>query len=202
MKTHPITSRLYDTVMRPVERLGFARQRARLLSDARGRVLEVGFGTGLNLAHYPRIDSLTAVEPDEIMRRRGEARIVRTQPTFPVDLVDADAEALPFPDGSFDTVAATLVLCTVIDPVRALGEARRVLGGDGRLLLFEHVRSTNALVSRVQRTCTPAWSRVAGGCHLDRPTMELLTAAGFDIDDLWRSQAGRGMLVRVRAHPA
>ena len=202
MTTHPITSRLYDTVMRPVERLGVAGQRRRLLSDAGGRVLELGFGTGLNLVHYPAVDSLTAIEPDAVMRRRAGTRISRTRSPFPLDLIDADAEDLPFGDDAFDTVIATLVLCTVADPDRALGETRRVLTDDGVLLLFEHVRSTNQLTAAVQRTCTPAWKRVAGGCHLDRPTVELVTAAGFVIDDLWRSGSGRGALIRMRAHPA
>ena len=199
---HPVVSTGYDAVMLPAEKLlGFGRQRQRTVADARGRVLELGAGTGLNLPHYPPIDELVAVEPDPYMRRRAAARIRSVDPGFPVELVPAVAEDLPFPDAAFDTVVVCLVLCTVGEPRRALAEARRVVAPEGQLLLLEHVRSPRPAVTWLQHALTPVWRNVTGGCHLDRQTVATVEAAGFRFEHLWRSRDGRGTMIQGRATP-
>jgi ubiquinone/menaquinone biosynthesis C-methylase UbiE len=135
-----LQSLIYDPFLALGERRGMAAHRRALLAGARGRVLEVGAGTGLNLAFYPAsLDELVLTEPDAAMRARLRRRVARRRPHA---TVAADrAEALPFADGSFDTVVCTLVLCTVPDPAAALAEFRRVLAPDGRLLFIEHLRA-------------------------------------------------------------
>src|SRR5437764_4969074 len=124
-------------------------RRRALLEQARGRVLEIGGGTGANLPFYgPGVDELVITEPEEPMARRLERKLEGY--SLPVQLVRTLAEQLPFEDESFDVVVATLVLCTVDDPARALGEARRVLKPGGRLLFLEHVRSDDPKLARWQ----------------------------------------------------
>ncbi len=197
---HPVLASLYDGFMRPQEKLlGVGRQRERLMADARGRVLEIGFGTGLNLPYYPPVDHLTATEPDPNMRRRAGERVASIESTFTVDLLGAPAEDLPVPDGSADTVVACLVLCTIGDVRAALAEVRRVLAPGGRLLVLEHVRSAAPAVTWLQHAATPVWRNLAGGCHLDRETVVEVEAAGFMFEHLWRSGDGRGSFVQGRA---
>jgi len=198
---HPVLASLYDGFMRPQDKLlGVGRQRDRLVAPARGRVLELGFGTGLNLPYYPPVEQLLAIEPDPHMRRRATERLRRTDPGFPVTLLDAPAEDLPVPDNAADTVIACLVLCTIGDVRAALSEVRRVLAPDGRLLLLEHVRSGAPTTTWLQHAATPVWRHLAGGCHLDRDTVAAVEAAGFTFEHLWRSGGGRGSFVQGRAH--
>ncbi len=198
---HPVLASLYDGFMRPQDKLlGVGRQRQRLVAEARGRVLEIGFGTGLNLPYYPPVERLTAVEPDPHMRRRAADRVTGAEPAFPVELLDAPAEELPVADDTADTVVACLVLCTIGDVRTALAEARRVLAPGGRLLLLEHVRSEAPTVTWLQHAATPIWRNLAGGCHLDRRTVTEVEAAGFVFEHLWRSGGGRGSFVQGRAH--
>lgn len=200
--SHPIVSAGYDMIMQPADRLlGMGEQRRRTLADAAGRVLEVGFGTGLNLPYYPEVAEVVAVEPDLHMRRRAAARIRAVAPPFPVELVPAPAEQLPFDDDSFDTVVICLVLCTVDDPRRALQEARRVLAPAGQLLLLEHVRSERPAVTWMQHALTPVWRNIAGGCHLDRRTVATAEDVGFAFEHLWRSRNGAGSIIQGRARP-
>ncbi len=200
---HPAVAALYDHLMRPQEQwLGVGRQRSRTVARSHGHVLEIGFGTGLNLPHYPAVSRLTAVEPDPHMRQRAQARLTASPPPFPVELVAARAEDLPFPDDCFDTVVICLTLCTVEQPRRALDEVRRVLGPDGHLSFLEHVRSRQPTVTWLQHAATPVWRNLAGGCHLDRPTVDEVEAAGFHLDHLWRSGGGSGSFVQGRARPA
>lgn len=119
-------SRLYDPATEPAERLGLRERRREDLRGLRGRVLELGIGTGRNIPLYPNgVESLFGIDPDETMLRQAERRA--SEVPFPVELVPAPAEELPFEDASFDAVVATLVFCTVPDPVQALGEVRRTL---------------------------------------------------------------------------
>lgn len=169
---------LYDFLAERSERAGTARRRHELLASLEGDVIEVGAGTGRSLPHYERASRVVAVEPDagmasRIARRLDEARV-------PVEVVSASAEALPFPDESFDAAVAAFVLCTIPDPDRALAEIRRVLRPDGRLALLEHVRGTGR-VSRWQDRLTPLHRRVFGGCHLNRDTLAAVSRAGFDV---------------------
>ena len=165
------------------------RSRRALLAQASGRVLEIGAGTGLNLAHYlDEIDELVLVEPEPSMRERLTRRIRRAGRQAAV--VDAPAEALPFADGSFDTVVCTLVLCTVSAPDTALGEIGRVLRPDGRLLFIEHVRADSPTLAYVQDRLLEPWRRFAFGCRCNRATVELMRACGFQVDvrrSSWRA---------------
>jgi ubiquinone/menaquinone biosynthesis C-methylase UbiE len=178
---HPIFAALYDRLGEAMERGWMGERRARLLAGANGAVLEIGGGTGANLPHYRGVERVIVSEPDPFMRKRlrpklGAARV-------PVAVSEAGAEALPFPDGSFDTVVSTLVLCTVPDQGAALDEIRRVLRPGGRLLFIEHVRAEGP-VARWQDRIEPLWGRLLGGCHPNRDTLTAIEAAGFEIDRL------------------
>lgn len=179
--TGGLFSRFYDPLTAPLEELGLRKLRRKTLRGVRGNVLELGVGTGKNFPLYPpSVERLVGIDPDEAMLRRAEQRAGES--TFPVEVVEADAEELPFEDESFDAVTATLVFCTVPDPARALREARRVLTRGGQLRLLEHVRMERRPVAWTQKKATPVWKRLAGGCHLDRDTLSLVRRAGFEVD--------------------
>ena len=158
--------------------------RERVVPQARGVVLELGFGSGLNLPHYDAgaVRCLYALEPFEPIARLGADRVAAS----PLDVrpLRAGAEAVPLPDESVDTVVATFTLCTVPDVSAALAEARRVLRPGGRVLFAEHGLAPDAGVARWQRRLQPAWGRLAGGCHLTRDVPSLLHEAGFGLDGL------------------
>jgi ubiquinone/menaquinone biosynthesis C-methylase UbiE len=176
-----VGARVYDPFLALGERRGMAARRRALLASARGRVLELGAGSGLNLAHYPaEIGELVLSEPEPAMRARLERRIARSGRDATV--VAARAEALPFAGGAFDTVVSTLVLCTVQDPVAAVRELRRVLAPGGRLLFVEHVRSATPRLARWQRRLAGPWRAFAQGCRCDQATLELLERAPLQID--------------------
>jgi ubiquinone/menaquinone biosynthesis C-methylase UbiE len=138
---------MYDPFLWIGERAGMRGHRHDLLTQARGRTLEIGSGTGLNLLHYPDdLDSLVLAEPDPSMRRRLENPVLRSE--LDVKVIDAGAEHLPFGDATIDTVVSTLVLCTVDAPDTALHEIQRVLRPDGQLLFIEHVRSDSPQLAR------------------------------------------------------
>jgi len=176
----------YDAFMTAVEWTGFKRWRAWLVGGARGRVLEVGCGTGRNLPLYPPGTPVVALELERHVLRAARRRAAR------IPLVLGDAQALPFRDGEFDTIVSGLVFCTVRDPLRGLAEVRRVLRRDGELRMIEHVRSTSPLVGRLQDLGQPAWTWIAGGCHPNRNTEANVEAAGFRIDPASR-RASRSM---------
>ena len=147
--------------------------RRELLGAARGRVLELGAGTGRNLAAYPAgVEALVLTEPDAAMRARLRRRVARSGRAASV--VAAGAESLPFPGASFDTVVCTLVLCTVADPQASVRELRRVLRPGGRLLFIEHVRAEPGRLARRQDRLARPWRAFAAGCHCNRPTLALL----------------------------
>ncbi len=150
-------ARLYDPVLALGERRGMAARRLALLARARGRVLEIGAGTGRNLGAYPgAVEELVLTEPDAGMRGRLRRRVERAG--HPAAIVAAGAEALPFPDASFDTVVSTMVLCTVEDVAAAAAEARRVLRPGGRLLFAEHVRAGSPRLARWQDRLAGPWA--------------------------------------------
>jgi len=164
----------YDRFMAGTEKAGLHDMRRELLSSARGRTLEIGAGTGANVDLYPAaVSDLVLAEPAEPMARRLEHKHPHAH------VVHAPAEALPFEDASFDTVVCTLVLCTVQDPDRALGEIERVLKADGQLLFLEHVLDPTGRWSTWQQRLTPLQKRFACGCHLNRPTHDTIAAHGF-----------------------
>jgi ubiquinone/menaquinone biosynthesis C-methylase UbiE len=162
----------------------FWRQRQKVVPLASGRVLEIGIGTGLNLAHYDkaRVDHVVGLDPGvemhALVRRRASPAGIT------VELVALSAERIPFEDGAFDTVLSTYTLCTIPDPVAALKEMRRVLKPSGQLIFCEHGLAGDASVRAWQHRLTPAWSRVAGGCQLDRDIPGLLRQAGLRCVDL------------------
>jgi ubiquinone/menaquinone biosynthesis C-methylase UbiE len=151
-------------------------RRELLLGGLTGEVLDVGAGTGANLPYLRRAAKVVATEPDPAMRRRLTDRAGRAE--MPVQVDDAPAEALPYPDASFDAVIFTVVLCTVADPDQALAEARRVLRPDRQLIVLEHVRGTGGL-ARWQDRITPLWTRLMAGCHPGRDTRSAVERAGF-----------------------
>jgi SAM-dependent methyltransferase len=190
---------IYEPAVWLGERRGMAKRRERVLAQARGRVLEIGAGTGLNLGHYPEeIGELVLTEPVDGMadalerklgRRGTHARVVR-----------APAEALPFPDDSFDTVVSTLVLCTVEDPARSLAEIRRVLRPGGALVFIEHLRSEHDRWARWQDRLERPWAAFAAGCRCNRPTLDLLERSGLRTVAVEReSWTGMAPLVRPLA---
>jgi ubiquinone/menaquinone biosynthesis C-methylase UbiE len=173
----------YDRLTAATEAAGLAERRARLLAQASGRVLEVGAGTGANIPHYlPAASALTLAEPEAPMARKLRERVARAG--RPIDVIEAPAERLPFPDASFDTVVSTLVLCTVRDLPKALAELRRVLTPGGRLLFLEHVRSDDPRVARWQDRLNGLNRIVAHGCNCNRPTLEGIRTAGFHVISL------------------
>lgn len=154
--------------------------RREALATARGRVLEVGFGTGLNLSCYPEaVESLTAGDPGRVLERRVLERIAAAP--FPVRRVRLEGARLPFPDAGFDTAVSTWTLCTIPDVEGALREIRRVLTAEGRLLFMEHGRSDDLRVARWQERLNPVERVVACGCNLDRRIDRLIADAGFRI---------------------
>lgn len=162
----------------------FTRQRRKVVPLAAGRVLEIGIGTGLNLEHYDktRIRQVIGLDPGVEMHPLAQKRARAAG--IPVQLVALSAERIPFEDGAFDTVLVTYTLCTIPDPLAALREMRRVLKPAGRLVFCEHGLARDASVRAWQRRITPAWAKMAGGCHLDRDIPGLLQQAGFRFVDL------------------
>jgi SAM-dependent methyltransferase len=186
-------SRVFATVYDPSlwigEMAGMRRRRRELLGSATGRTLEIGGGTGLNLAHYPAgLPELIVAEPAAAMRRRLERRAARAGDH--IHVIDAPAERLPLADASVDTVVSTLVLCTVEDPAEALSEIVRVLRPGGRLLFIEHVRSHSRVLAWWQDRLAGPWRRFADGCRCNRPTTSLMAASGLMVDardGAWRA---------------
>lgn len=154
--------------------------RARMCAGLAGHVVELGFGSGLNAAHYPpAVTRVSAVEPSDVGWRLAGPRVAAA--AVPVQRDGRDAQDLPMADGSADAALSTWTLCTVPDPVRALREVRRVLRPGAVLHLVEHGRAPDGDVRRWQRRLDPVNALVQGGCHLVRPVDELLAAAGLQV---------------------
>jgi ubiquinone/menaquinone biosynthesis C-methylase UbiE len=182
-------ARFYDRSLKATEENGLGEMRAALLAGARGRVVEIGAGTGVNLDLYgDGIEDLTLIEPDPHMGARLRERLAAGPPGgeggAPRRLVAAPAEAIPFADDTFDTAVATLVLCTVPDPTAAIDELARVLKPGGRLLFIEHVRSEDPGRARWQDRLEKPWRFMADGCHCNRDTAAALDASAFAIDQI------------------
>jgi len=176
---HPIFARVYDLYMLPQELWGVRERRRRVVGDAVGTILEVGVGTGLNFPLYRKARWVVGIEPDPHMLRGSRPRAARAR--IPIRLVRSGGEALPFRDAAFDTVVSTLVFATIPDPAAAAREVRRVLKPDGRLRFFEHFRSRQPLLARVQDAVTPMWKRFLGGCQPNRDILGIFREAGFEI---------------------
>jgi len=176
-------SAFYDRGFKATEEAGLRDMRRELLSRARGRVVELGAGTGLNLDLYPdSVEDLTLSEPDPHMTRQLRGKVAEFP--RPVDVIEASAEELPFADGSVDTVVVTLVLCTVPDQAAALREVHRILKSDGQLLFLEHVRANDPSLAKWQDRLEAPWRFLGDGCHCNRDTVSAISAAGFDLGDV------------------
>lgn len=171
--------------------------RARLVGSIPGDVLEIGVGTGANLPLYRAASSVRGIEPDP--QRAEEARQAGVEAAdllgIPVEVHVAPAEELPYANDSFDAIVSSLVFCSVAEPGRALAEIERVLRGEGVLWMVEHVRPQTPALAWLAAQVTPGWRRLAHNCHLDRPTVETLTDAGWRVEILTR----RGVFVKLKA---
>ncbi len=176
-----VFARVYDPFLALGERSGMRDLRRETLAAARGRVLEIGAGTGLNVKLYPgAVTAITLAEPDAPMAARLRRRV--SGASHPVEVLQAPAEQLPFADGSFDTVVSTLVLCTVADMAASLREIGRVLAPGGQLLFVEHVRAGHGRLVRWQERLHEPWRRFACGCHCNRDTAVALRDNGFAVE--------------------
>jgi ubiquinone/menaquinone biosynthesis C-methylase UbiE len=177
----------YDRFQQASLDAGMEAKRHELLSRARGRTVEIGSGTGLNVDHYgPEVSELVLTEPDPHMMRRLRERAQES--SRPVEAVQAPAEDLPFEDGSFDTATLVYVLCTVPDVDAALTEIARVLKPDGRLLFIEHVRSPDPGLARWQDRLHGPWKLFANGCHCNRDTVAAIEASPLRVAELERDE--------------
>jgi ubiquinone/menaquinone biosynthesis C-methylase UbiE len=160
------------------------RQRNKVVPAAEGRVLEIGMGSGLNLAFYDpgKVEFVWGLEPSTGMRRKAAHRVAASP--VKVEWLDLPGEEIPLEDDAADTVVLTYTLCTIPDWRRALEGMRRVLKPGGRLLFAEHGAAPDAVVRRWQERINPVWKRIAGGCHVNREIPGLITSAGFTIDAL------------------
>jgi len=198
MEGHPWLAKMLDFTMRPLYPV-----RELVVPEAHGRVLEIGVGTGLNFALYGRIDELVGIDPDPHMLQWARGRTCEVG--RPVTLHQTGAESLPCEDESFDSVVLTFTLCTIPDVPAALAEIRRVLKPDGQVLFAEHTRSKQPAMVSVQNALTPLWKRLGGGCHLNRPAVDLLHQNGFETPEcvpVWRETwtllpVYRGVAVRA-----
>ena len=184
---HYVFPRLLDLAMS--SRLLHA-PRERTLAPARGRILEIGFGTGRNLTHYPpTVRRIEAIDPDLDLDRLSLPRIAHA--AIEVDFHHLNAEHLPFEDERFDTVVSTFTLCSIPDVVHALGEVRRVLKRGGQFLFLEHGRAPDAGVVRWQDRLNRTWMPLAGGCHLNRPVRELVEDTGLRLQPVQQYYLGK-----------
>ena len=175
-------------------------ERRRCVPQATGDVLEIGVGSGLNLSLYDaaRVQSLEGIDVSEPLLARALARATRL--SFPVGLVCAPAEALPYDAARFDSVVMTYTFCSVGDPAAVLGEIRRVMKPGGRLHFIEHGLAPDPSVQAWQRRVTPTWRRVGGNCHLDRDVKAALEKAGYEITRLRSAYAEEGLRLLSYTH--
>lgn len=173
---------LYDAVMVRAEHFALGSWRRGVVACARGLVLEIASGTGLNFPHYRAGTTVIATEVDEAMLQRAHVRARQSRAT--IIPVLADAQALPFREATFDTAIVGLAMCTIPSPQHALAELHRVLRQRGTLHMLEHVRARSTVIGHLQDWVTPLWRRVAGGCRLNERTVGRVSAAGFRIDDV------------------
>ncbi|MEO1712732.1 MAG: class I SAM-dependent methyltransferase [Bacteroidota bacterium] len=174
----PIIARFYDPILRKAERDWLGKERAALIGQAAGKVLEIGAGTGANFKYYPEKVEVLAIEPARAMLRRAQRKAPSNIQCEGFGVGSAAWEELKS-SSSFDTIVCTLVLCTVPNAEQTLADLRQMLAPEGKLLILEHIRSHHPRSARWQQFFTPAWKCVAGNCHLDRPTDQWIQSAGF-----------------------
>ena len=182
-KGHKWFAAVYDRLIASAERSYMKAIREEIAGGAKGRVLEVGAGTGANFSYYnDHAEEVIATEPDRYMLERAGHKAEDAGRA--IELRQASAEELPFEDHSFDTVVSTLVMCTVPRPLRMLSEVRRVLKPSGELRLYEHVRYDHAFGAFWQDMITPVWRWFGAGCHPNRDTVSVIREAGFEFQQL------------------
>jgi SAM-dependent methyltransferase len=187
LKARVSQDELYENIMARADAAGFAEQRAALVRGLRGRVLEIGAGTGSMFPHYAGDVELTALEPDERFVARAQEKVGAAKCT--VRIVVGSALDLPFEAESFDAIVLCLVLCSVEDPGKALSEIARVARSGASVRLIEHVRSPRAVAGTLMRIFDPVWVLLnKQGCHMDRDTEQALARAGFVLDAVHRFQ--------------
>ena len=186
-------AKYYDAMLRDAEKRCLQDWRKTLLQDLSGDIIDLGCGTGANLAFYPQsINRLVLAEPNQHMRHQLTIKLA-TYPHLPASVLDCAAESIPFPDGAFNAVVSTLLLCTVKNPQQALSEIHRVLQADGKLLFIEHVLASNRPQRlKWQRRIEPFWKMLQCGCHLTRDTEKNILQAGFALQKITR-QSIRGV---------
>jgi len=184
---------VYDWIEAPMERMGGAARRARVVGGARGHVLELGVGTGRNFTLYSDAVRVTGIDISARMLERAGEQAVKS--LAPITLSQADAQALPFPDASFDSVVATCVFCSVVDPAAGLAEVRRVVKPNGEVRLLEHVRPESPLLGKLFDVLSPLTRRLIGP-EINRRTEENVRNAGLKIlavrrEGIWREIVAR-----------
>lgn len=195
---HPVFARIYARISASAEAKGAAEHREEMLAGLEGRVVEVGAGNGLNFSHYsPTVTEVVAVEPEPHLRKL--AKSAATDAKVVVTVVDGTADRLPLEDAVCDAAVCSLVLCSVADQARALGEVRRVLRPGGELRFYEHVAADTPGLARVQRVVDVVHPFVSGGCHVTRDTERAIRDAGFDVTSIRRFRFAPELLTKQAA---
>ncbi|HEX9642348.1 MAG TPA: class I SAM-dependent methyltransferase [Candidatus Krumholzibacteria bacterium] len=191
-KGHRWFAALYDRINARDERRLGPLIRPRIAGEAHGRVLEIGAGTGANFPYYPADARVVATEPDPFMLKRAEKKLAELAVTN-IEIRQSSADELPFEEASFDHVVSTLVLCSVPEQSRALGELRRVLRPTGSFRFLEHVRNDDSRVwGTIQDAITPVWRQLGAGCHPNRRTRQAIEEAGFELEWLEKTRIAPG----------
>ena len=188
--SHPLFAAFYDRSMDALDAAGLGERRERLVARARGRVLEIGAGTGRNLPYYRDVVEVVALEPDAAMVKRLRDRVDHA--LVPVTLIESTLDAAQLDPASFDTIVCSLVLCTVDDLDATLRRIDALLAPGGQLLALEHVRGTGWR-ARLQDASTPVWRHVAAGCHANRDPIDAMRRGGFAVTDCDRFTMHRGL---------
>lgn len=192
-----VAARRYDQGMSMLERFGLRGLRRRLVSGLSGRILEIGAGTGANVALYDGQVEVIAVDLRDAYLSAASGKAEKRGSEADVSVACADVQALPFPAGYFDAVVGSLVFCSIASPPTALAEIARVLRPDGQLRLLEHVRGQKRLTRVATDLIHPFWFALQGECHLNRDTAASVSDAGFRIDD--ESVHGQGIIHLISA---
>lgn len=170
---------LYTPIMQPVEKQFLSALRQKHIPSLSGHVLEIGSGSGANFPYYRAATKVTAIEPNDRMRKQSLPAQLHAQ--VPIRTLGSSAERLPFEDNTFDSVVCTLVLCSVDDPIRVLQELKRVCKPGAAAYFLEHVQIPQPAAARLQHNITPVWKHFCDGCHLDRPTRSHIERTGWSI---------------------